>query len=167
MTQAVAEAPSTIERSHLSRKWTVKIGIIGALLAALGLWGILDATVKYPQRGAEAAEYLEHQYLKELGNERREFAASIPNTSDQRTPSQRLKDLDEKIESSAMLSASDRQLHDWLDQLKIIGKLEPAAVSTQIPRTDFRKDEHGQPVVVKDYRQRLADLGAKLSNAST
>jgi hypothetical protein len=170
MTQAVPEASTptpTSERSQLSRKWTLKIGIIGLALFALGLWGVWDAAIKFPNAGAEAAEYLEFQYLKEVRSEHREFAASVPSSSDQRTPSQRLRDLSEKSDQGAALSAADRQLRGWLDQLKIIGRLEPASESTQIPRADFRKDEHGQPVQVKDYGQRLADLQTKWSTANT
>lgn len=161
MTQAVSEAPGISERSSLSRKWTFKIGIIGVLLLGLGLWGVWDAAVKYPQRGSDAAEYLEFQYLKELGSDHREYAAGIPNSSDKRTPSDRLRDLDEKIDQGGTVSPADHQLHDWLEQLRIIGKLEPSGASTEIPRTDFRKDAGGLPVQVKDYGQRLSDLRTK------
>ena len=65
MTQAPApQTPTTAstpanpaDRSRLSRKWTLKIGIIAVLLVGYGVWGLYDATVSYPQRGSDAAEY--------------------------------------------------------------------------------------------------------------
>ena len=137
-------------RSRLSRKWTIKIGIIALALIGLGVAGLYDALVGYPRRGQNAAEYLEYQYLQQLSSD--QSRASVAD------PSARLLELNKKEKEGAPLSLTDQTLVRWLEQLKMVGKLEPASASTIIPRTDFRTDDQGKPIQVKDAGQRLADL---------
>jgi hypothetical protein len=147
MTDSPAAAPD-LETSRLSRKWTLKMVITAVLLLGLGLWGLYDATVRYPQRGSDAAEYLEYQYLQQLATDHRDY----PKLDD---PAAELAKLEKRDKEGPTLSTSERALMDWLEQLQIIGKLD--AANTKIPRTDFRK-ELGNGVPVNDTGQRLAYL---------
>jgi hypothetical protein len=145
------------ERSHLSRKWTLKIGIIAIALIAFGLWGLYDAVIRYPARGSQAAEFLEFRYLDQLNTDHNLYKATIDD------PAAKLTDLEKRAKESTP-SPADQALHAWLDQLVIIGKLQPEA--TKIPRTDFRKDDKGQPIYVGDPSQRHRDLRTKWTASS-
>src|SRR4051812_37576138 len=136
-------------RAHVSRKWTIRMALIGAGLIAFGLWGLYDATVAYPSRGSEAAEFLEYQYLQQM--------SSDPARSSIAEPRSALQDLRAKYKASGTgaFSAVDKAKSDWLEQLDLIGKLEPATASTVIPRTDFRAKTPERDNAVKDPGQRL------------
>ena len=133
------------ERSRVSRKWALKIGVIAVALIAFGFFGVYDAIVGYPARGRSAAEYAEYQYLQQLATDHLEFRASIQD------PAAALADLYKK-EHAGTLPAAERLEKDWLEQLSYVGKLEPGSSSTQVPRTDFRGDH------VADYSQRFLEL---------
>lgn len=145
------------ERSHLSRKWTLKIGIIAIALIAFGLWGLYDAVIRYPARGSQSAEFLEFRYLDQLSTDHNLHNASIDD------PAAKLADLEKRAKTSTP-SQADLALRAWLEQLDIIGKLQPEA--TKIPRTDFRLDAKGEPIAVGDPSQRYRDLKAKWTASS-
>jgi hypothetical protein len=147
----MTEETGALQTSHLSRRWVVRMLLIGLALVGFGFWGLYDATVKYPARGREAAEYLEYQYLLQLDNAKQLTRASIDD------PRGTLENLRRK-QDEGPLAGPEKAAHDWLDQLSLIGKLEPAATSTKIPRDDFRTNEFGQPEKVSDAQQRLEIL---------
>ncbi len=137
--------PSTATVSTVSRKWTLKMMLIALALIAFGLYGLYDALVSYPKRGAEASEFLEYQYLQSLSTAGQLSRASIAD------PATTLRDLREK-ERNATITPADHAAAAWLEQLEFIHRLEPASESTKIPRTDFRGD------TVADSDARLATL---------
>ncbi len=143
----------------VSRKWLLKMSLIALALIAFGVWGYLDATIYYPRRGKAAAEFLELQYLQALSASGQTTRASIDNP---RATLDRLR----QQHKDAALQGSDRALHDWLDQLDLVGHLEPASASTLIPRTDFRTDEQGSPIQVTNALSRLEDLRTRWTTTS-
>jgi hypothetical protein len=150
--QPAQPAGVTSGSSKLNPKWLAKHGIIAALCTALGLWGVFDAIVAYPQRGVNAAEFLEYQYLKELeaGGTLSSERASIAN------PAERLNTLRAKAKESSKLTPVERAELDWLTQLRYINKLAPA--NTAVPRTDFRKATADVPASVGSAVERLSSL---------
>src|SRR5262245_58725506 len=127
------------QRSSLSRRWILKMAICAVIMLGLGLWGVYDAVIRYPARGSEAAEACEYRYLQQLSDDHREYQykdSVADPAAGERGSLARLEDF-EKKGKDAKLSDADRLLHDWLEQLQIIGKLVPATASTAIPRTDF------------------------------
>ena len=104
-------------RSHISRKWLMRIILIGIGLFAFGMWGLFDATVAYPGRGAAAASFAELTYLDQL------VGGQSGSVDDPATELARLK------------TAGDKgPKRDWLEQLSYIGRLD--AAHTKLPRTD-------------------------------
>lgn len=145
-------APSPLI-ARVSRKWLLRMSLISAALLAFGVWGYIDATIYYPRRGVEAAEFLELQYLQALSAAGQTSRAPI---EDPRATLTRLRQQHE----DAPLQGADRALHDWLDQLDLVGRLEPASASTHIPRSDFRGDS------VSDPHERIATLRTRWTTAS-
>jgi hypothetical protein len=139
--------------ARVSRKWLLRMVLISTALLAFGVWGYVDATIYYPRRGIEAAEFLELQYLQALSTTGQTSRAHI---EDPRATLEKLR----KQHADAPLQGADRALHDWLDQLDIVGRLEPASASTHIPRTDFRGDK------VSDPYERIATLRERWTTAS-
>ncbi len=108
--------PAT-QTTTLGRKWLIKMTVF--LIAALGLgaWGLYDATIAYPNRGAAGAERLEFLYLDAVTQSGKRVAVVALDPSPE-AEFRRLR------AARASLSAEDRLKHDWLEQLKIIGRLD-------------------------------------------
>jgi hypothetical protein len=141
----MTESTSAPLASHVARRWSVKIGLIALAITAFGLFGVYDAVKGYPDRGKNAAEAAEYQYLQQLGADHMDYRASITD------PALALADLT-RNEATAPLSPADHLEKAWLEQLDRVHKIEPASASTIIPRTDFRGDK------VTDAAQRRAEL---------
>ncbi|HYE63680.1 MAG TPA: hypothetical protein VD997_16940 [Phycisphaerales bacterium] len=157
-TDTAAAGPVT---APLSKGWTRQMVLIALAMLALGLWGLYDATIKYPERGSQAAEFLEYQYLQTLETNRTLLTgeASIAD------PKARLQQLQAKHREADLGPGPERDLMLWLEQLSLIGKLDPA--NTTIPRTDFRTDENKAPIAVKASPQdRLTFLRNRWTTAT-
>ncbi len=106
----------------IGRKWLIKMTVflVGAL--GLGAWGLYDAAVAYPRRGAQAAERLEFLYLDALTQRgtRTAIVSFEPEAEFRRLRA-----------AKASLSPEERARFDWLEQLKIIGRLNEQ--HTRIP----------------------------------
>jgi len=155
--QNAVQGPGPVT-APLSKGWLRQQVLIAIALVAFGLWGLYDAMVKYPARGADAAEYLELSYYQALETAGQSSRASVSD------PKAALTELRTKHSQAALSGGPERALMDWLDQLSLISKLDPA--NTTIPRTDFRVDETGQPVQVSTLRDR-ADYLKKRWTTST
>jgi len=91
--------------------------LIGVGLFAFGMWGLFDALVAYPKRGAAAASFAEYNYLGSLTGGQ---SGSID---------------DPVSELSRLKAAGDTGSKvDWLEQLSYIGRLD--AAHTKLPRPD-------------------------------
>jgi hypothetical protein len=164
----MTDTPPAEQRSTLSRRWILKIGITSLIMLGIGLWGIYDALIRYPAHGADAAESCEFRFLQQLAEDHREYQykdSVADAAAGERGSLARLDEFDKKGKD-AKLSKADELLKEWLEQLRIIGKIEPASTSTAIPRSDFRLDEKGNHVEVKDVSQRLASLRAKWTSGT-
>lgn len=124
---ALAKTATTI-----NRKWAFKLIIIVAVSAFMAGFFLVDGLVRYPARGAEAAEYLEFQYLQAYDKER----GGISGFTGIEDPQARLTQLAEKLRTSGKLDTVDEAQKAWLENLKLINQLNTAA--TGIPRTNFK-----------------------------
>jgi hypothetical protein len=159
--QATTDNPTSLGIQHttLARPWLLKTLIVAIAFIALGVWGLVDALVIYPKRGATAAEAFEHQYLSQL-----QTAATLTNdTAKVEDPVATLDRLRTKSREAAGSGSAVAPLEkarlDWLTQLKLIGKLVPA--NTTFPRDDFRMNDQGQATRVASAPERYESLKAK------
>ncbi len=143
-TPATPAGSAATQRTRVARKWSIKMVIFAVVLIGFGLWGFYDATVAYPKRGAEAAEYFEWKYLREAERTRGAAAAGIPDPD---TQWQRISALPPQSLAS---SPVDNAMREWLESLDRIGRL--SVENTAIPRDDFRGFK------VTDGVTRLSDL---------
>ncbi|MCX5690581.1 MAG: hypothetical protein NTV94_12505 [Planctomycetota bacterium] len=127
---ALAKTSTTIHR-----KWTFKLVIIIAVSAFMAGFFLVDGLVRYPARGAEAAEYLEFQYLQAYDKER----GGISGFTGIDDPQARLAQLAEKLRETGKLDTVDESQKVWLENLKLISQLNPQA--TAIPRTNFKDNQ--------------------------
>lgn len=126
------DEPAPATRTTVSRRWLRRIQIMLVVLLAFGVWGLADAIVFYPRRGAGAAEYFEFQHLSILQN-----VGNLSNQSATITdPAATLERLAQKLSQTGAMESSERATYDWLTQLKHVGRLDPR--NTAFPRTDFR-----------------------------
>ena len=127
---ALAKTATTI-----NRKWSFKLIIIVAVSAFMAGFFLVDGLVRYPARGAEAAEYLEFQYLQAYDKER----GGISGFTGIDDPQARLSQLAEKLRTTGKLDTVDDAQKVWLENLKLINQLSVAA--TGIPRTNFKDQQ--------------------------
>ncbi|CAG1006227.1 hypothetical protein PHYC_03303 [Phycisphaerales bacterium] len=152
----MGELPATSAEtvsSRISRKWTVKMVLIALGLIAFGLWGLYDATVAYPRRGSRASEFLELQYMQQYS----QLRPPLDRRAGIDDPRAELTRLRLKEQTSGGDSV-DRACLQWLESLKLIGRLD-ASTATTIPRTDFRGD------MVPDANLRFKDLTTKFTSS--
>jgi hypothetical protein len=116
----------------INRKWSLKQAVYALVALFMTGFFLVDGMVRYPARGAEAAEYLEFQYLQVYDKERGGIA-TLTGIDD---PASRLSQLEEKVRASGKLDASEQAQRDWLDNLKLINRLSPDA--TAIPRKNYK-----------------------------
>ncbi len=146
MTDALSTQTTT-----LSKRWVRKMALFFVMALGLGLWGLYDATVAWPNRGKLAARALEGKFLESLRDKGRLSARA--SVADPAAEHARLA----KISGDkGVLDGPDRALLDWLDALKTVRRCTPE--HTQIPRTD-PIDGSG----VRDPAQRLDQL-SKITN---
>lgn len=126
----MAERPKT----RLNPKWLLKITLFIIGTAAFGSWGLYDATIHYPRRGARAAEFNEWKYLELSLDPRNAIEVggqiAIPDPARART--------DLKSRERSLLSQVEAARLEWLDSLAVINRLHPRA-------TDFGATVDGQP----------------------
>jgi hypothetical protein len=116
----MADDPLTQTTTRLHRRWLLKMTLGIVALIALGLWGLYDATIKYPERGARHAEYMEWQYLEA---ERANSSLSLAGEREPRVALERLQSQPPAYFASN--PAEDAKL-GWLASLRTIGRLDPA-----------------------------------------
>ena len=123
-TQPIDAAALDTTVTTINRKWAMKQAVYALVALFMTGFFLVDGMVRYPARGAEAAEYLEFQYLQVYDKERGGIA-TLTGIAD---PASRLSQLDEKIRTSVKLDATEQAQKDWLDNLKLINQIGRAHV---------------------------------------
>jgi hypothetical protein len=152
-------APQGEQSTRLAGRWLFKMLAVSIGFIGLGIWGLADALVIYPKRGAVAAEAFEHQYLSQL-----QVTGTLTNDSatiaDPAGTLDRLRVKSKELAGSGTgLAALEKARLDWLTQLKLISKLTPTNPS--FPRDDFRMGDTGSPTRVASAPERYEELKTK------
>ncbi len=147
-----SEPDPSITVTRPNPKWLRNMVIYIVLCLGIGVWGLIDAMVVYPNRGARAAECFEFQYLDELARS----AGSVTNTSASvENPQEVFTRLKAKSGDGGQMTPVETNQFKWLEQLASIGRLK--AENTRFPRTDFRH-EAGKALEVPSAGERLNQL---------
>lgn len=112
----------SMQTTTLGRKWLVKMLVFLAAGLALAIWGLFDASVVYPARGARAAEYFRFLYVDALTQ------GGMTPASVDFDPVEEFARLG-RARGLGPLAPADQHKHAWLEQLRIIGRLGPGRVS--------------------------------------
>lgn len=116
----MADDPLSQTKTSLHRRWVLKMALITLAGILVGFWGLYDAKIKYPERGARHAEYMEWQYLQA---ERDAAGLSLAGEAD---PEAALAQLGARSPAYFTNNPADEAKLGWLRSLKTIGRLEPA-----------------------------------------
>jgi hypothetical protein len=122
--------------SNVNRPWLIRIVIITACLLGYAGWSLYDAFVAYPARGASYSSFAEWKYLglateadrtESPGVLRREGAVADPVTELAELKANRADNETARQGGSRQKRAAmEIAREDWLNSLKMIGRLHPA-----------------------------------------
>lgn len=116
-----------LQTTSLRPGWRLKISIIVAVLVGFSLWCLYDATIAYPKRGMEYAEYMEREYLQARASAvGRTLRAEDAGVADPRAEFDRLR---ERRETGVTLTESEAARKEWLRALSVVGRLDPQLTS--------------------------------------
>ena len=116
-----------LQTTTLRPGWRLKISIIVAVLVGFSLWCLYDATIAYPNRGMEYAEYMERAYLETRASAvGRTLRADDVAVTDPRTELERLRD---RRDTGVTLTESEAARKEWLRSLGVVGRLDPERTS--------------------------------------
>lgn len=106
------------QSTRLNRPWVVKMVIFLVVFAVLGVWGLRDAIVAYPQRGLHYASFKQYEYLEAASNNHQlDSRASVAEPVQELD---RLRKLD-RVKYGPL----DGPKLDWLEALETVGQLKP------------------------------------------
>ncbi len=120
----------------INRGWLLKMAIFIIVLSGLGVWGLIDALIVYPNRGRAHAAFAEMQYLQRAEELRRISTAPVDE------PQEELRALRAQREQFTNPATPDQELRklrlEWLTALSRVGELDPERTDIQAPRTRLR-----------------------------
>lgn len=116
----MADDPLTQTTTRLHRRWLLKMSLGTIALIAVGLWGLYDATIKYPERGRRHAEYMEYQYLQAQQENNALSLAGEPE------PKAALRRLQGQPPAYFVSNPADEAKLGWLQSLDRVNQLDPA-----------------------------------------
>lgn len=142
-TPSASSAPgagSGVLTTKLNRTWVIKTAVYLVVLLGLGIWGLVDGLIVYPERGRGAASFLEKEYLAQSEEAGELLRASI---ADPRAEFDRLRAAEDTIrQRAAEAQAQQRSAEaaevelarlEWLTALSRISALDPAHTNIADP----------------------------------
>ncbi len=123
--------PAT-QTTKIGQKWLLKMVIFLIFVFGFCLYGLYDAMIAYPNRGANAAEHRKFQYLDALTEQGKRFASVSFNPAEELA---RLKDM----QIRGPLGPVEQKKFEWLEQLELIGKLDTADTRIDDPIAEFNR----------------------------
>jgi len=170
MTETEQPTETGVQRAPLNKVWVVKIVVITVFLLGFGAYGLYDATVAYPARGANYASFCQWQYLQMLKNAESEqpgiFSSegSVPDPTDAYTrltdpeTLARIRENAGNTSSTISLRSQARlQRLEWLRALRTIGAMLPANTTIDSPNEKlaeldgFWARQENQPKALASY----------------
>ncbi|MFT3683492.1 MAG: hypothetical protein QM783_00975 [Phycisphaerales bacterium] len=121
---ATVSGGGEVVTTTLNRPWLAKMVIFVVVLGAFGLWGLYDAMIAYPNRGATHAEYAQWQYLQ-----------TAKNAGKLNSAAEGIKDPRARLDELSSKTRSDLEVveYDWLTALSRLGRLKEAATPLENP----------------------------------
>ncbi len=142
-------------KATLGRRWLLKMSVFIVLLLGLGVWGYVDATIVYPNRGRQYASWAKWQYLRaaKQANDRGVFGSFAQDAVTVEDPSAELTRLsDPEVrqrylseaggDSRGALSAGiELTRYQWLSGLDRIGELDAEQTAIESPGAELTELE--------------------------
>lgn len=126
--------------TRLNRTWVIKTAIYLVVLLGLGVWGLVDGLIVYPERGRGAASFLEKEYLAQSEEAGELLRAPI---ADPRAEFDRLRAAEAAIRTRVAQAQAEQRSADaaevelarleWLTALSRISALDPAHTNIADP----------------------------------
>lgn len=123
-----ADASNSPQKTRVSKKWLVRTFGFAIFVCIFGCWGLFDAVIAYPKRGANVAEKFELEYLRAAEQNRMLDSATVGD------PAGELAKLREKNQQQQMTSAVEGARLQWLNALDTIGLAKPEHTTISDPR---------------------------------
>ncbi len=122
--------PETLLRTKASPKWLGKQVIFIMAICGFAAWAFYDASIAYPKRGEQAADFLKLQYVKAV------LAPGVLERATVDDPEAELAKLHER--EAGTLSPIQKGRMEWLEALRNAGKLDKQ--HAQIPDAAATRD---------------------------
>lgn len=148
------DQPQGVQTAKLNKTWLIKIGAIMVVMIVFAVWGFIDATKVYPDRGYKASQYLEWQHLQKLSEGGQLSKASVED------PVAALKDLQQREDQGVQHSAAEGTRQAWLSSLKTTGLLKPEY--TKIPRENPREKVTGASERIEELQKQFTQASGKV-----
>lgn len=139
------------QSTKLNRRWLIKMFIFLIALTGLGLWGLVDALVVFPNRGRESTEYLLKTYLEEADRNGQLLRTSV---EDPAAELQRLRD-------ATNLTDVERARLKWLEALALVANLSKISSHNKAELSKPMDQRSETPTTFPDPKARLDLLTQK------
>jgi len=118
---------SELQTTSPNRPWLIKMLLFVVVLIGFGIWGYYDATIKYPARGENAAEYRLLEYL-----EAAERAGPVTFVDLKvEKPQDELSRLEDAV-GAGQATELEAARYRWLKSLDAIGKLDAGEIEKRL-----------------------------------
>ncbi len=136
-----------VQTTRLNKSWVVKTCIYLVVLLGLGVWGLYDGLIVYPNRGRGAASFLEKEYLIQA-----EEAGSLLRASvqDPETEYERLQAAETELRSRVATAMAENRSADQAEM-----ELARLEWLTALSRIGWLNEQH---TVITDASGRLTTL---------
>jgi len=144
-----------------NRKWLMKMGVAAVFALVLFVWGLIDATVVYPNQGINDASYKQKEYLRLAERSPGRLAAT--SIADPQARFDKLKGMEAELTKTKSAAAAaeakgdapgaqaeritllagviDAAEYDWLASLKLVGRLKPEYTTIATPKATLSELE--------------------------
>lgn len=122
-----SDSPGVLS-TKTSKKWLVRTYGFAIFVFIFGCWGLFDAVIAYPKRGANVAEKFQLEYLRAAEQNRALESASVAD------PAAELVKLRDKSTQQQLTSPVESARLQWLSALDTIGRAKPEHTTIADPR---------------------------------
>ena len=147
-------------KTSLSRGWVIKSLLIILVFIGLAIWGYMDATVIYPERGQRHVDHSRLGYLSKL----EQGGASRLRTASVEKPADELARIEEQS-STISPDSVDAAKYQWLNALSKIENLEAIGEQNaeELARRAAGEEPRATPTLFVNPREHLRELETQLA----